>query len=58
MATPLPETSPDALAGSAMPRAAMGDAVMDHDFHAAPLEIEDSSRAVTDCEIARRFDKA
>ena len=45
----------DALHGSAMLRAAMGDDVVDHYARAAEVEIEEFERVVTDWEIARGF---
>jgi glutamine synthetase len=47
-----------ALDGSAMLRAAMGDAVIDHYVHAARWEQEDFDRKVTDYEVARGFERA
>ncbi|AUQ63550.1 glutamine synthetase family protein [Phaeobacter inhibens] len=47
-----------ALKSSAMLRAAMGDAVVDHYVRAAEVEIEDFERIVTDYEIARGFERA
>jgi len=46
------------LRGSAMLRAAMGDAVIDHYTRAAEWELEEFDRAVTDWEIARGFERA
>ena len=46
-----------ALAGSAMLRAAMGDAVVDHYVHAARWEQSAFDRAVTDWERARLFER-
>lgn len=48
----------DALDGSAMLRAAMGDGVIDHYVHAARWEVEEFNRAVTDWELARGFERA
>ncbi|MBN2905407.1 MAG: glutamine synthetase [Rhodobacteraceae bacterium] len=48
----------DALDGSTMLRAAMGDAVIDHYVHAARWEQEDFDRKVTDYEVARGFERA
>ncbi len=48
----------DALAGSHMLRAAMGDDVIDHYARAASWEIEEFDRVVTDYEIARGFERA
>lgn len=48
----------DALLGSQMLRAAMGDWVVDHYARAAEVEIEDFERVVTDYEIARGFERA
>lgn len=48
----------EALTGSTMLRAAMGDDVVDHYARAAEVEIEDFDRAVTDYEIARGFERA
>ena len=47
-----------ALNGSAMLRAAFGDAVVDHYVHAAEWEISEQNRVVTDWERARGFDRA
>ena len=47
-----------ALDGSAMLRAAFGDAVIDHYTHAARWEQEAFDREVTDWEIARGFERA
>ena len=44
--------------GSAMLRAAMGDAVVDHYVRAGEVEQEAFDRAVTDWEIARGFERA
>lgn len=46
----------DALYGSEMLRAAIGDAAVDHYARAAEVEIEDFDRVVTDYEIARGFE--
>ncbi|GLQ34173.1 glutamine synthetase [Amylibacter marinus] len=48
----------DALHGSDMLRAAMGDAVIDHYARAAGWELEEFDRVVTDWEIARGFERA
>lgn len=48
----------DLLAGSAMLRAAMGDAVVDHYVHAARWEVAEMDRVVTDFELARGFERA
>ncbi len=48
----------DALAGSPMLRAAMGEDVIDHYARAASWEIEEFDRVVTDYEIARGFERA
>ena len=48
----------DALHGSAMLRAAMGDDVIDHYTRAAEWEQEEFDRVVTDWEIARGFERA
>ncbi|WP_212523546.1 glutamine synthetase family protein [Actibacterium sp. MT2.3-13A] len=48
----------EALMGSAMLRAAMGDDVIDHYARAAECEIEDFNRVVTDYEVARGFELA
>lgn len=48
----------NALHGSAMLRAAMGDDVVDHYARAAEVEIEEFDRVVTDWEIARGFERA
>ena len=48
----------DALARSAVLRAAMGDDVIDHYVRAAEVELEDFDRIVTDYEIARGFERA
>ncbi|SPF78734.1 Glutamate--isopropylamine ligase [Aliiroseovarius pelagivivens] len=48
----------DALHGSAMLRAAMGDDVVDHYTRAAEVEIEEFERVVTDWEVARGFERA
>lgn len=47
-----------ALHGSAMLRAAFGDAVVDHYHRAALWEIEEQNRVVTDWERARGFERA
>ncbi|MDC0948505.1 glutamine synthetase family protein [Gammaproteobacteria bacterium] len=46
------------LKGSAMLRAAMGDAVVDHYVHAAEWEQREHDRRVTDWEIARGFERS
>ena len=48
----------DALHGSDMLRAAMGDDVIDHYTRAAEWEQEEFDRTVTDWEIARGFERA
>ncbi|MCK8464487.1 glutamine synthetase family protein [Aliiroseovarius sp. S1339] len=48
----------DALHGSTMLRAAMGDDVVDHYTRAAEVEIEEFESVVTDWEIARGFERA
>ena len=48
----------DAAEGSAMLRAAFGDAVVDHYVHAARWEIEEQNRVVSDWELARGFERA
>ena len=48
----------DALHGSAMLRAALGNDVVDHYARAAEVEIEDFDRVVTDYEVARGFERA
>ena len=48
----------EALRGSQMLRAAMGEAVIDHYTRAAEWEQEEFDRVVTDWEIARGFEKA
>ena len=48
----------NALHGSTMLRAAMGDDVVDHYVRAAEVEIEEFERVVTDWEIARGFERA
>ena len=48
----------EALDGSAMLRAALGDAVVDHYVHAARWEISESDRAVTDWDVKRGFERA
>lgn len=47
----------ETLRGSAMLRAAMGDAVVDHYVRAAEVEQEEFDAAVTDWEIARGFER-
>lgn len=47
-----------ALDGSAMMRAAFGDAVIDHYVHAARWEQGEHDRAVTDWELARGFERS
>ena len=48
----------EALLGSDMLRAAIGDAVIAHYARAAEVELDDFNRVVTDYEIARGFEKA
>ncbi|HMO08850.1 MAG TPA: glutamine synthetase family protein [Paracoccaceae bacterium] len=48
----------DRLDGSAMLRAALGDAVVDHYVHNARWEIAESDRVVTDFELARLLERA
>jgi glutamine synthetase len=48
----------EALNGSAMLRAALGDDVVDHYFRAARWELEEQNRVVTDWDIKRGFEKA
>lgn len=48
----------EALRGSAMLRAAMGDAVVDHYTRCAEWEQEEFDRVVTDWEIARGFERS
>ncbi len=48
----------DALDGSAMLRAAFGDAVVDHYVHAARWEQAECDRRVTDWDLARGFERA
>jgi glutamine synthetase len=48
----------EALKGSEMLRAAMGDEVVDHYTRAAEVEIEEFERVVTDWEVARGFERA
>ncbi|MGJ8616401.1 MAG: glutamine synthetase family protein [Sulfitobacter sp.] len=48
----------NALDGSAMLRAAMGEDVIDHYTRAAGWELEEFDRVVTDWEIARGFERA
>ncbi len=48
----------DALNGSEMLRAALGDDVVDHYARAAEWEVEEFNRVVTDYEIARGFERA
>ncbi len=48
----------ETLRGSAMLRAAMGDAVVDHYVRCAEWEQEEFDRVVTDWEIARGFERA
>lgn len=47
----------EALDGSGMLRAAMGDAVVDHYLRCARWELEEFDRVVTDWEIARGFER-
>lgn len=44
--------------GSAMLRAALGDAVVDHYYRAATWEIEEQNRVVTDWEVQRGLERA
>ena len=48
----------DALHGSSMLRAAMGDDVVDHYVRAAEWEQEEYDRRVTDWEVNRGFERA
>lgn len=48
----------DAAEGSAMLRAALGDAVVEHYVHAARWEQAECDRRVTDWDIARGFERA
>ncbi|MCM2471952.1 glutamine synthetase [Rhizobium sp. CG5] len=48
----------EALSGSAMLRAAFGDAVIDHYVRAAEWEQEEYDRKITDWEVARGFERA
>lgn len=48
----------DALEGSAMLRAALGDDVVDHYVHAARWEQSECDRSVTDWDLARGFERA
>jgi glutamine synthetase len=48
----------EAFRGSAMLRAAFGDAVVDHYTRAAEVEQEDFDRVVTDYEVQRGFERA
>lgn len=48
----------DALNGSSMLRAALGEDVVDHYSRCAEVELEDFDRVVTDYEIARGFERA
>jgi glutamine synthetase len=57
----IPKTLRDAAArchGSAMLRAALGDAVVDHYHHAAQWEISETDRIVTDYELQRLLERA
>ncbi|MFN4159069.1 MAG: glutamine synthetase family protein [Gemmobacter sp.] len=57
----IPKTLRDAeaaLRGSAMLRAALGDAVVDHYAHAAAWEIAETDRVVTDFELQRLLERA
>ena len=57
----IPKTLRDATAaldGSAMLRAAFGDAVIDHYVHAARWEQAECDRRVTDWEVARGFERS
>jgi glutamine synthetase len=59
-ARPIPQTLRDAaeaLDGSEVLRAAMGDEVVDHYVHAARWEIRESDRVVTDWDLARGFER-
>ncbi len=47
-----------ALHGSTMLRAALGDDVVDHYHRAAQWELEEQNRVVTDWEVARGFERA
>ena len=47
-----------ALDGSAMLRAALGDQVIDHSLRAAEWELEEHDRVVTDWELAHGFERA
>ena len=53
-----PRDATPALDGSAMLRAAFGDAVIDHYVHAARWEQFEYDRRVTDWEVARGFERA
>ncbi|RDC72559.1 glutamine synthetase [Rhodovulum sp. 12E13] len=48
----------EAMAGSAMLRAAMGDEVIDHYHRAALWEISEADRVVTDWDVKRGFERA
>ena len=48
----------EALDGSAMLRAALGDDVVDHYVHAARWEQSEHDRRVTDWEVARGFERS
>ena len=48
----------EALRGSAVMRAALGDRVVDHYVRCAEWEIEESERVVTDWDVARLFERA
>jgi len=48
----------NAMTGSEMLRAAMGDGVIDHYHRAATWEIESNDRAVTDWDLMRGFERA
>jgi glutamine synthetase len=60
-AAPLPRSlrdAADALDGSAMLRAAMGDDVIDHYVHASRWEVSEHERVVSDWEVARGFERS
>jgi glutamine synthetase len=59
-ARPIPRSlreAAEALDGSEVLRAAMGDEVVDHYVHAARWEIMESDRVVTDWDLARGFER-
>jgi glutamine synthetase len=59
-ARPIPRSlreAAEALDGSEVLRAAMGDEVVDHYVHAARWEIQESDRVVTDWDLARGFER-